>query len=931
MQHSNLFTGVVLILSLLCLSSSPMFGQSERQIEVANSPMRVTLQGNTTYRVNLNGISREFSQRKNIRLRYLTFDPLISNPEDSMLEALKARTSDLEPSPFIVQFVTQAFAAYQREIVRIGGKISVHQPDHAVIAHLTSSQRGQVEALSFVRWVGAYHPAYKLEPGLENASATPTSYSMWLFEKGDRAQEAVERGVQGLGGTVTLRTAGSRMEATLTQRQLFEVAQLPGIAYIDLRTPIETDMDIVRALSGANFLESVQGYTGQGVRGEVLDSGLFLSHENFQANPPIFHPSNDPDVSHGTSVFSIVFGSGQFNSQARGLLPDADQPIMGSFHNLPNRYAHTGELVDPGGPYRAVFQTNSWGNARTLNYTTVSADMDELLFDHDILITQSQSNAGNQMSRPQAWAKNIVSVGGVRHFDTLTRNDDAWSFGASIGPAADGRIKPDLWHFYDATRAASSSGVSAYTNFGGTSGATPIVAGHAGLVFQMWADGVFAGNPGQNLNVFDSRPHMTTAKALLINSAFQYSFNGIGHDKTRVHQGWGMPDVQKLYETAEAHNWILPILIDETAVITPLETHTYTVNSDGSKPLLVTMVYADPPGNPAASVHRINDLTLKVTDPVSTVYWGNNGLLSGNWSSAGGSSNILDTVENVFIENPASGTWTVEVLGDEIVQDGHVETPALDADYALVATFPPLGEVIITVTPQPGDPVLVGPQGTSTFFTYDVTVDNNGTSTLNADIWNGIILPVGEEIGPVQFPTPGQQTFQSISVPASGSFSQTYTFEFPPAPAPGTYVFNMKVGTFANVPLDRDTFSMIRSSGPSLAKSGTGGIEDWLPGTVLAEAVVPEEFVLEQNYPNPFNPSTRIRYGLTEDTHVKLSIYNTLGQEVVTLVDELQSAGFQTVIWNGRNNSDQAVSAGIYLYKIEAGNNIQVKKMAFTK
>ena len=301
MQHSKVFTAVMLILSLLCLSSSPMFGQTE--INVDN--MRVTLDG-STYRVSMNGISREFSQRKNIRLRYLAFDPLMSNPEDSMLEALKARTSDSESSPYIVQFVTQAFAAYQTEIIRLGGKVSSHQPDHAVIAHLTSSQRAQVQALPFVRWVGAYHPAYKLEPGLENAEGGSTSYSMWLFEKGDRAQEVVERGIQGLGGTVTLKTSGSRMEASLTRRQLFEAAQLPGIAYIDLRTPIETDMSIVRQISGADFLEGVQGYTGQGVRAEVLDSGLFDSHENFQANPPIFHPINDPDVSHGTSVYSIV-------------------------------------------------------------------------------------------------------------------------------------------------------------------------------------------------------------------------------------------------------------------------------------------------------------------------------------------------------------------------------------------------------------------------------------------------------------------------------------------------------------------------------------------------------------------------------------------------------------------------------------------------
>ncbi|MFW5653042.1 MAG: bifunctional hydroxymethylpyrimidine kinase/phosphomethylpyrimidine kinase, partial [Planctomycetota bacterium] len=99
-----------------------------------------------------------------------------------------------------------------------------------------------------------------------------------------------------------------------------------------------------------------------------------------------------------------------------------------------------------------------------------------------------------------------------------------------------------------------------------------------------------------------------------------------------------------------------------------------------------TLVYADPMGVPNSSVHRINDLTLKVTDPQGIVYWGNNGLSEGNWSVAGGSPNDRDTVENVFVQNPSPGSWTIEVIADEINEDSHPETSALDADYALVVS-----------------------------------------------------------------------------------------------------------------------------------------------------------------------------------------------------------------------------------------------------
>ena len=175
---------------------------------------------------------------------------------------------------------------------------------------------------------------------------------------------------------------------------------------------------------------------------------------------------------------------------------------------------------------------------------------------------------------------------------------------------------------------------------------------------------------------------MTTAKALMINTAFRYDFTGQNHDLTRVHQGWGMPDLEELYNYRDKI-----VIIDETDVLLPLATNSYNIGVlPGEANLRVTMTYADPPGVPSSSQHRINDLTLKVTSPSGVVYWGNNGLLEGNVSTPDGDPNDYDTVENVFIANPEDGSWTVEVMAMEINQDSHVETPGLDADYALVIT-----------------------------------------------------------------------------------------------------------------------------------------------------------------------------------------------------------------------------------------------------
>jgi hypothetical protein len=96
-------------------------------------------------------------------------------------------------------------------------------------------------------------------------------------------------------------------------------------------------------------------------------------------------------------------------------------------------------------------------------------------------------------------------------------------------------------------------------------------------------------------------------------------------------------------------------------------------------------------------------------------------------------------------------------------------------------------------------------------------------------------------------------------------------------------------------------------------------------------APVPAQFLLEQNYPNPFNPSTKIKYGIAENTQVSLIIYNMLGQAVRTLVNERQSPNFYEIEWDGRNDEGILLSSGVYFYKLTAGAEVQLRKMLFLK
>jgi hypothetical protein len=99
------------------------------------------------------------------------------------------------------------------------------------------------------------------------------------------------------------------------------------------------------------------------------------------------------------------------------------------------------------------------------------------------------------------------------------------------------------------------------------------------------------------------------------------------------------------------------------------------------------------------------------------------------------------------------------------------------------------------------------------------------------------------------------------------------------------------------------------------------------PVTVESDSIsIPDKFELSQNYPNPFNPSTIIRYQLPMAGHISLKVYDVLGNEVATLVNEDKPTGSYKVEFDASN-----LSSGIYFYKIQAENFIETKKMLLLK
>jgi hypothetical protein len=108
--------------------------------------------------------------------------------------------------------------------------------------------------------------------------------------------------------------------------------------------------------------------------------------------------------------------------------------------------------------------------------------------------------------------------------------------------------------------------------------------------------------------------------------------------------------------------------------------------------------------------------------------------------------------------------------------------------------------------------------------------------------------------------------------------------------------------------------------------SHTSPIEVRVGVTSVGEGEPPLTLLLKQNYPNPFNPITRIEYAIPKTSHVSLKVFDLLGREVATLVDEEQGAGFKSVEFDGKG-----LASGVYLYRLRAGEFVQVRKLALLR
>ena len=260
--------------------------------------------------------------------------------------------------------------------------------------------------------------------------------------------------------------------------------------------------------------------------------------------------------------------------------------------------------------------------------------------------------------------------------DPSAGNAEQMAAFSSRGPTDDGRIKPDVvapgtWilsTYSDLYQEGYDVGVNPQNGFfqydgwgypldeyykymGGTSMATPLVAGTAALVRQFYDQ---------------SEGHEASAalvKATLINSAVDLlDENGDDVDDNfypipNNHEGWGRVNADEATDGDHVFSDRLLIATSETISI--------DIEVPGGSPFKITVVWTDYPSTGAAATNLVHDIDLVVDDPgAANTYLGN--VFSGGWSTIGGLIDVLNNVENVYIPTATAGTWTIDLIGSAV-------------------------------------------------------------------------------------------------------------------------------------------------------------------------------------------------------------------------------------------------------------------------
>lgn len=433
-----------------------------------------------------------------------------------------------------------------------------------------------------------------------------------------------------------------------------EVAALPYVAYLELVPAPDVPDDILgRSLHRANVIDteypSGRHYDGEGITVLCRDDGLVGPHIDFTGR--MENLTTDATGTHGDGVSGIMAGAGNLNPRYRGMAAGAWLKVINYqadfLDNTMQLHFDEGVLVT----------NSSYSNGCNAGYTEITETVDQQIFENQTLLhvfSAGNSNnnacgygAGDQwgnITGGHKQGKNVIATANLNSDATL-RNS------SSRGPAADGRIKPDI--AAHGAEQISTDPDNEYQSFGGTSAASPGIAGITAMLHQAYAEL----NGGE------------TAKSPLLKGILLNTANDLGNKGPDFKFGWGHVNAYRAALTLEENRYSLETIEQDT-----INTHTITI-PDGVLQARMMVYWPDQPGTVFAAKALVNNIDMWVTDAT--------GAESNPWlldhtpnpdalnTPATTGVDDLNNVEQVAIDNPIAGEYTINVQGAEIPFGAH--------------------------------------------------------------------------------------------------------------------------------------------------------------------------------------------------------------------------------------------------------------------
>jgi serine protease AprX len=647
---------------------------------------------------------------------------------------------------FLLQLENTVTPDRQAELRTLGVELLHYVPDDAFITRFNQVPLDKVRALSFVRWVGAYRPDHKLHPRLAAlASAVPQTNQLVTVNVliAPQTPSASLKQVRSLFSSVLHESQlrrGTIVRGSLPPGRLDALAQSSDVLWIE-RAPKRRLVDeaaskLVGGDDGFTATPTVtqqMGFDGSGVTVCVADTGLDSGDTNamhpdlegrvtgfkwYGASPDGTPLTDGSDgYGHGTHCAGIVAGNAATGETdpdfgqlyGLGVAPGANLFIERLFDDAAN------EVVPPPDDATmardavqngAVIGSNSWGNDVQGEYDLDAFTFDEMVrsvsavptTEEPFILVFAAGNAGpdDQTVDSPASAKNVMAIGACENvpgtlaltYGLYADGEDSMADFSSRGPCEDGRIKPDVvapgtWIASAASSYALDEAAIAWTPIdyyyvymGGTSMACPHAAGAAAVFVQYY----------KSLHT-NAIPSPALVKAALINSANELDeLNGGPGPIPNNDEGWGRITLTNIIVTNFLAAPRYYEYVDQTTLLTNGQIfthHTLVQNSD--QPLKITLAYTDAAAFPGALPALVNDLDLEVIGPDGTLYRGNQ--FAGYDSVPNAPSpDTLNNVEAVHLSEPSPGDYVVRVRARHVVEDVHLNTAAIEQDFALVVS-----------------------------------------------------------------------------------------------------------------------------------------------------------------------------------------------------------------------------------------------------